>query len=81
MESKYSLLVNIGNPNEISIINLIEEINKQHRNNVQIKYESLPVDDPKKRKPNIDLAKKILNWEPLIDIDEGHSKTYKYYMK
>ncbi len=80
MESKYTLPVNIGNPNEISIINLVDEINKQHSNNVQIKYEPPPVDDPKKRKPNIDLAKNILDWEPKVNLKTGLYKTFNYYL-
>ena len=45
----------------------------------EITYKNLPMDDPKKRKPNIQLAKKFLNWEPKVDLNRGLLKTILYF--
>jgi dTDP-glucose 4,6-dehydratase len=77
--SDYHLPVNLGNPEEISIREFGEEILKLTGSNSQLI--SLPPmqDDPKQRKPDITLAKKILNWEPKISRQEGLQKTLAYF--
>jgi len=77
--SDYSLPVNIGNPNEISLKDFAEEVLQLTGNKVKITYKPLPVDDPKQRKPDITKAKNILGWEPKIDRKEGLKKTYDYF--
>ena len=78
MESGYKNPINIGNPNEFSIKELAKIIKELINPNIDISYHRLPEDDPKKRKPSIDLAKKILNWEPKTELKEGLIKTIEW---
>lgn len=71
--------LNLGNPIEIQVKDLAEEIISLTKSNSKIIYKSLPKDDPKKRCPNIDLAKKIINWKPYISRKEGLKKTIDYF--
>lgn len=72
--------VNLGNPGEFTIKELAEKVLELvPGNNSIIISQPLPEDDPKKRQPNITLAKKILNWSPTIDIDAGLKKTVEYF--
>jgi len=77
--SEYTKPINIGNPNEITLLKLIEQINKIQPNSNNIVFKRLPENDPKRRKPDITLAKKILNWEPKISLEVGLKKTLDYY--
>lgn len=77
--SDYSMPVNIGNPNEISLKDFAEEILKLTGASVKITYKPLPIDDPKQRQPDITKAKKILGWEPKVSRQEGLKKTYEYF--
>ncbi|MFP4403420.1 MAG: UDP-glucuronic acid decarboxylase family protein, partial [Candidatus Woesearchaeota archaeon] len=71
--------VNLGNPDEFKIIELAEKIIKLTNSNSKIIYEKLPGDDPKQRKPDINLAKEKLSWKPLIELNEGLKKTIPYF--
>lgn len=71
--------VNIGNPDEISLKDFAKEVLKIAKSDVEILFKKLPIDDPKKRKPDISKAKKVLKWEPLISREEGLKKTYEYF--
>jgi len=71
--------VNIGNPNEISINKLALEVLKLTQSNSKIIYTDLPQDDPKRRKPDISLAIKKLNWRPKYDLDKGLLNTINYF--
>lgn len=71
--------VNIGNPGEFTIKELAEKVIKLTGSSSKIIYEALPADDPMQRQPDISLAKKILNWEPKIKLDEGLVKTIEYF--
>ncbi|MBU2591238.1 MAG: UDP-glucuronic acid decarboxylase family protein [Nitrospinota bacterium] len=73
--------VNIGNPNEITILELAERVIKETGSKSKIIYKDLPVDDPKQRCPDITMAKNILNWEPKIGLEEGLKSTTKYFME
>ncbi len=80
--SEYSLPVNIGNPDEITISEFGNEILAMVGNpSAKLSFHDLPVDDPKKRKPDITRAKEILNWEPKISRAEGLKRTYEYFKK
>lgn len=79
MESDQIGPMNLGNPNEISIGELAAKVVEMTDSTSQIKYHDLPQDDPIKRKPNIDLAQKNLNWQPRITLDEGLQKTVEYF--
>src|SRR6187402_316890 len=69
--SDYHLPVNIGNPNEISLLDFAREIQLLSGSESKIVFEPLPTDDPKQRKPDITRAQTILGWEPKIDRKEG----------
>jgi dTDP-glucose 4,6-dehydratase len=77
--SDYSDPVNIGNPNEITIGDFAEEIIALTGTDQKVVYRDLPQDDPLKRRPDISLAKKILNWEPKVGREEGMKLTYDYF--
>ncbi len=71
--------VNIGNPREMTIKEMAEKILQATGSKSNIIYTALPVDDPKIRQPDITLAKKILDWEPKIALDEGLKSTLEYF--
>lgn len=77
--SEYSLPVNIGNPDEITIKEFAEEVIKLTGTNQKIIYKDLPTDDPKQRKPDISKARDILKWEPKVGRKEGLRITYEYF--
>ena len=79
LKTDYQSPVNIGNPNEYSINELIQTIKKLIPSNGNIIYKELPENDPKVRKPDIDLAQKILNWKPTVKLENGLIKTIDYY--
>ncbi len=60
---------------------LANEVAMASGKEIQIKYLPLPQDDPKQRQPNIDRAKKLLNWEPKVPLAEGLKKTVDYFAK
>jgi dTDP-glucose 4,6-dehydratase len=77
--SDYSLPVNIGNPNEITILDFAKEIIKLTDSDQKIVFKPLPKDDPLQRQPDITKAKEILGWEPKVSRQEGMQKTYEYF--
>jgi len=77
--SDYHLPVNCGNPIEITIKQAAEEVIKLTNSKSKIIFTDLPKDDPKVRRPDISLAKEVLDWEPKIDRQEGLQKTYDYF--
>lgn len=72
-------VINIGNPNEKTILDLAEIIKEMTKCKSEIIFEDLPQDDPKRRKPDISKAKKILDWEPKVDLRDGLEKTIEYF--
>ncbi len=77
--SDYSLPVNIGNPEEISLIDFAKEIIAITGSRSRIVFKPLPTDDPKRRQPDISKAKKLLGWEPRVSREEGLKKTFAYF--
>lgn len=77
--SDYHLPVNIGNPNEITILEFAEEILKLTGSNVGITYKELPENDPMQRQPDITLARKLLKWEPKVERSQGLKITLEYF--
>ncbi|MCO5724237.1 UDP-glucuronic acid decarboxylase family protein [Robiginitalea marina] len=77
--SDYSLPVNIGNPEEIAILEFAEEILQLTGTDQKIVYRPLPQDDPMQRQPDITKAREILGWEPRVGRSEGMSRTYAYF--
>lgn len=71
--------VNTGNPDEFTILELAEKVIALTGSKSKIVHKRLPADDPIKRKPDISLAKKMLNWEPAIKLEQGLIKTIRYF--
>ncbi len=70
---------NIGNPQEMTILQFAEHIVELTGGNSTIEYRPLPVDDPKTRQPDITMAREHLDWEPRVPLDEGLGKTVDYF--
>jgi dTDP-glucose 4,6-dehydratase len=77
--SDYAQPVNLGNPDEITILDFAEEIVQLTKTHQKIIFESLPVDDPKQRRPDISLATSVLGWKPTVGRAEGLALTYEYF--
>ena len=73
------LPVNIGNPGEFTMMELAEEVGKATGREIKLKFLPLPKDDPKVRRPNIELAKRLLGWEPKVPLEAGLKKTVEYF--
>ena len=71
--------INLGNPNEISVLELAQKIISMTNSKSKVIQLPLPQDDPKQRRPDIDKAKKILGWQPTIDLENGLTKTIEYF--
>jgi dTDP-glucose 4,6-dehydratase len=74
-ESGYHEPVNIGNPDEYTLLELAELVIEVTGSKSEIVFEALPTDDPKVRQPDITLAREILGWEPMVDLREGLRRT------
>ncbi|HEY9246819.1 MAG TPA: UDP-glucuronic acid decarboxylase family protein [Candidatus Methanoperedens sp.] len=79
MMSDFALPVNIGNPEEHTILEFAGLIKKITRSRSKIIFESLPVDDPKQRRPDITKAHELLKWEPEVSLEKGLKETIKYF--
>ena len=79
--SNYSYPVNIGNPVEMTIQHMADKIVQLTQSKSRFVFKSLPVDDPKVRQPDISLAKKMLHWEPKIDLEEGLKRSLNYFKR
>jgi dTDP-glucose 4,6-dehydratase len=79
IHSKWNAPVNLGNPNEMSVLKLAKVIIKLTGSRSRIVFEKLPVDDPKVRCPNIALAEKLLKWSPRVRLEEGLTQTLAYF--
>jgi dTDP-glucose 4,6-dehydratase len=77
--SDYHLPINLGNPDEITILDVAYEILSMSKSTSTIIFKDLPEDDPKIRQPDISLAKSVLNWEPKVNRSEGLKLTYLHY--
>ncbi len=73
--------VNVGNPGEFTIRELAEKVIKLTGSKSKLVFKPLPQDDPRQRKPDITLAKKLLDWEPKVPLEEGLKKTIAYFEK
>ena len=80
-ESDLNRPVNIGNPTEMTILQLAESIITATDSSSRIVHKGLPIDDPKIRQPEITRAQTLLNWEPLVSIDKGLSDTIEYFQR
>ncbi len=80
-KSDEHLPVNIGNPNEFTILECAQMVLKVTGSRSQIRYEPLPQDDPKQRRPDITKARQLLQWEPKIDLETGLRQSLDYFKK
>ena len=79
MKSDINEPVNLGNPDEKTILELAEKIKKITKANSKIIFKELPLDDPKVRCPDISKAKKEIGWEPKVNLEEGLKKTVDWF--
>jgi dTDP-glucose 4,6-dehydratase len=79
MESDLTTPCNVGNPHEMTMLQLAEYINRFTGNKAGIVHRPLPKDDPTRRRPDITLARTRLGWEPQVDFEEGVSRTVAYF--
>ena len=71
--------INLGNPDEFTILKIAEKVIELTESKSKIIYEPLPTDDPKQRQPDISLAKAKLDWEPTIKLRDGQKDTIGYF--
>jgi UDP-glucuronate decarboxylase len=71
--------INLGNPVEVSILSFAEQVREKTGTDSQIRFESLPSDDPVRRRPDITQARELLNWEPEVELEEGLRLTVDYF--
>ena len=79
MNSNYSFPINLGNDDEITILELANLIREKINPEIDLEFHKLPIDDPKYRKPSLDLAKKYLDWNPIVNLEKGLDKFIKFY--
>jgi UDP-glucuronate decarboxylase len=78
-EKDFTGPVNLGNPNEFTILELAEKVLSLVGSNSKLRFESLPEDDPRQRQPNIELSKSKFGWKPEIELNEGLKSTVEYF--
>lgn len=81
MDTEYHYPVNLGNPTEMTILDIAEEIIRITDSGSDIVFRELPEDDPMQRRPDIGLARRFLDWEPEVGIEEGLMKTVDYFKR
>ena len=79
MMSDTNLPVNIGNPREMTMLEFAGAIIKATGSKSKVSFKPLPQDDPKQRKPDISRAKKLLKWEPIVELEDGIARTIEYF--
>jgi dTDP-glucose 4,6-dehydratase len=73
--------VNLGNPLELTILEFAERIRRLTGSNGELSFNPLPTDDPKQRQPDISKAKRVLGWEPKVELEDGLRATIAYFKK
>jgi dTDP-glucose 4,6-dehydratase len=81
LDSQWVGPVNIGNPDEFTVLELAEVVLEVTGSDSEITHEPLPVDDPVRRRPDISLARRLLGWRPEVDLREGLARTYDWYRR
>ena len=74
-------VVNVGNPHEVTILELAQKIKTKTRSKSQLTFQPLPKDDPKRRCPNTDKIEKMLGWKAKISLEDGILKTIKWFLR
>ena len=80
-ESEVHEPVNLGNPQEMTLLEMAQLIVEQTESRSEIVFEALPVDDPQVRQPDITRAKALLAWEPQVEVRQGLRRTIDHYVK
>ena len=80
-ETGFTGPINLGNPNEFSMRELAEKILELVGSKSKLVYQPLPIDDPRQRQPNIELAKEKLDWVPLVQLEDGLKETIDYFRR
>ncbi len=80
-ETGFTGPINIGNPNECSMLELAEKVIHTVGGKSKLLFMPLPKDDPRQRQPNIALAKEKLGWQPQVQLEDGLKETTKYFRK
>ena len=78
-EDEFTGPVNLGNPNELPVLELAERIIRMTGSSSRIVFKQLPDDDPKQRQPDITLAKEKLGWQPTIELEDGLKRMIEYF--
>lgn len=81
LDSDEHLPVNIGNPQEMTIMEFAERVRALTGNQAPLTFKPLPQDDPKRRQPDIAKARKLLNWEPQVSLEDGLQRTLEHFQK
>ena len=79
LDSDWTGPMNIGNPDEFTVLELAHTVLEVTGSSSEIVFESLPVDDPVRRRPDITLATEVLGWRPEVDLREGLARTYEWF--
>ena len=79
LDSSHVGPMNLGNPNELSVLELARAVLDVTGSSSEIVFEPLPADDPRQRRPDISLAEQVLGWRPTVDLREGLALTYDWY--
>jgi dTDP-glucose 4,6-dehydratase len=79
LDSDWTGPMNIGNPDEFTVLELAHMVREVTGSSSEIRFESLPVDDPARRRPDIRLAAEVLGWRPEVDLREGLARTYEWF--
>jgi nucleoside-diphosphate-sugar epimerase len=79
MNAAFNDPVNLGNPREMTLLELAKQVLRLSGARSEIVFRPLPTDDPKVRQPNISRARALLGWEPRVELDEGLRQTIEWY--
>ena len=79
LERADELPVNLGNPNEVTVLELAQTIVRLAGSDSKIEFRELPIDDPKQRRPDITRARRLIGWEPEVELEDGLSRTLEYF--
>jgi dTDP-glucose 4,6-dehydratase len=81
MNAPFNDPVNLGNPREMTLLELAKQVLRLSGARSEIVFRPLPTDDPKMRQPNISRARDLLGWEPRVELDEGLRQTIEWYRR
>ena len=81
LDSDFLGAMNIGNPDEHTVLDVARAVLELTGSRSEITFEPLPADDPKQRRPDIGLARRVLGWRPRVDLREGLARTHDWYRR